>query len=680
MSVLEHIRKRPALVITILGFALLLFLFTGIDSVQNLFTDHETAAKVDGEKIKIQTLNARADQMRENLQRQGRDDVDYGRLQQEQLQSMVNEVLIDKEIERLGIEVTDAELENLFFGANALPYFTNVANNYGFETAAEMYNYAYSNNEYADQVRSAWEELENNAREEYRMQKFMSLFGAIAVNKLDAKAYYDDNATSQTVVLAHQDISTLPDDQFPVSDAEISDRYKETKELYAIPTEQALVDYIQVKVTPSQADYLAAQQEVEDAIVGLKSTPSTDAIADNFNFKNEIFTGRQSALTDTQIKNNFDKLTQDTVVALPFSADTYTILKLIDSYEAQDSVYLDIARIDANASTDSVIAKLNAGVDPATMANEVGVAENIGISLIAPENASYKDKILAAEPGQFFLLEAGQQGQPSSAVKVVRKLAPARIYEVAKISRAVEPSSATYNNLNEALRTYLADNKTIAQFKENAPAANYFIQEAIVNPSMLSFAGLPSSSAVARWAMENEKGAISEVFTDDTNTYLLALAIEDIYKDYLPASNSSVTLNIATNLRAEKKADKLVADYKDKANSVNGYAELMKVKPDTVNVIYGQEYVRGFFPGDPDLLANIAVAKEGELVGPFAAKNGVVVFQVTGNENHGREFDYKTDAASVRQREISGLQQHLQDILRANKKVSYKVQRFFGNN
>ena len=47
MSALEHIRKRPALVISILGLALVLFIITAVsDNIFSFFGDRDTAVKV----------------------------------------------------------------------------------------------------------------------------------------------------------------------------------------------------------------------------------------------------------------------------------------------------------------------------------------------------------------------------------------------------------------------------------------------------------------------------------------------------------------------------------------------------------------------------------------------------------------------------------------------------------
>jgi peptidyl-prolyl cis-trans isomerase D len=678
MSALEQIRKRPGLVISILGLALLLFLFTGIDRIGDLFIDRDSAVKVDGEKIKISALQDKAQQLEKQQNSE-----DSAKLEEQVAQQMINDILLQNECERLGIVVTDNELAELFFGSNPNPYFTNQAQQYGFESVVELYNFAYSGQAGSEQAKAIFNDMRDNARKELSNAKFNSLLGALTVNKLDAKAYYDDNATTANVTIAKKDYSTLADTDFQISDDELKARYNRDKQAYKIPTEQRLIDYILVDVTPSQADYAAAQAEVTQAIEGLRAQASTEAIAGNFNFEATTLVGRRDALNDPTIKNNLDDIVNDGVRIISFNNDTYTIAKLLDSYVTTDSIYCDMAVIAPDANADSVLNLLNNGTLPTSLTNEVlNSKDNVGFSLVDPLNAPYKDELLNATPGKYFIIAAdkAQEGQPLNAVRVARVPAQAQVYEVAKITRKVEPSSQTYNKLSEDLRTYIAKNTTSQAFLDNAAAAGFNAQQLLVSPSNLSVRGLNNSAPAARWAMEAKKGEISEVFSDPTKTYLLAMVVDQIFDGgYLTLNNPETRDAITTKLRAEKKGAKLVAQYKGQASNIEGYAAKMGVQPETVDVNFGQNYVRGFMPGDAEFLANVATAKKGTIVGPIATENSVVVLKVNSTENHGREFNFDSDKTAAMGNDLRPLQQNLFNILRENKKIKYSMQRFFGN-
>lgn len=116
MSTLEKIRQRPILIISILGLALLLFILTAVDRPGELFTDSHTVAKVDGEKIDYMEFQKRVEQQQEQLQQRGYTNVDAAQVQEYVLQQMVNETLMKKEYQRLGLTVTDSELSKAMPG------------------------------------------------------------------------------------------------------------------------------------------------------------------------------------------------------------------------------------------------------------------------------------------------------------------------------------------------------------------------------------------------------------------------------------------------------------------------------------------------------------------------------------------------------------------------------------
>ena len=131
MSALEQIRQRPILIISILGLALLLFILTAVDNPGELFSDNHTVAKVDGQKIDYMEFQRRVEQQSEQMRAQGYTDIDNARLQQQVLQSMINEVLLNEEYKALGLTVTDNELSNAMLGENPNPIVTQMVQQMG---------------------------------------------------------------------------------------------------------------------------------------------------------------------------------------------------------------------------------------------------------------------------------------------------------------------------------------------------------------------------------------------------------------------------------------------------------------------------------------------------------------------------------------------------------------------
>lgn len=685
MSTLEQIRQRPVLIISILGVALLLFILTAVDRPGELFTDSHTVAKVDGEKIDYLEFQKRVEQQQEQMQQRGYTNVDVAQVQEYVLQQMVNESLLKKEFERLGLTVTDTELSQAMLGATPSPYVQQMVQSMGIPSAQLLYEAAFNPTksgvtpEQAPQFQSAWAELEKNTEEMMLQQKFMALFaGTLTANKLDAKALYEDNATTSTIVYAKKDLSTLKDADFTPTDAEINDIYNQEKNRYRINEKQVVINYIAVDVVPSTDDLAAAQREVEDAIVGLRMNEGTDAVASNGKFYVNRVSTTEASLAPA-LKKAVPSMAKDSVAMISFIDNQYTIAKLLDVTTSIDSVLVDVAFINETADADSVIARLNTGASKIDMGDAIAQSQDsMWVSLLDPGIAQFKDQIATAETGSYFKPEGGQNGMT---MRVRSRKAPVAVYDVAEITYDVVPSNATIQKLNGDLRKYLDDNTTAAKFTSEATKAGYSALSAIVTPSTLSINGIQESRGAAKWALDAKKDQVSGVFNNDRDSRLLAVAVNDVYDGkFVPATNETVRNYLTNKVMNRKKAEKLIADYNGKGKSVAEYAAAMQVKADTTQVTFGQPYVRNFPMYESALQANVAVAKKGELVGPVALNQSVVVFTVTDVTAPSREFDYKNDAMVFNQREgVASFQRTLPAVLLGNKKVENKIQKFYSN-
>lgn len=685
MSTLEQIRQRPVLIISILGVALLLFILTAVDRPGELFTDSHTVAKVDGEKIDYLEFQKRVEQQQEQMQQRGYTSVDVAQVQEYVLQQMVNESLLKKEFERLGLTVTDTELSQAMLGATPSPYVQQMVQSMGIPSAQLLYEAAFNPTksgvtpEQAPQFQSTWAELEKNTEEMMLQQKFMALFaGTLTANKLDAKALYEDNATTSTIVYAKKDLSTLKDADFTPTDAEINDLYNQEKNRYRINEKQVVISYIAVDVVPSTDDLAAAQREVEDAIVGLRMNEGTDAVASNGKFYVNRVSTTEASLAPA-LKKAVPSMAKDSVAMISFIDNQYTIAKLLDVTTSIDSVLVDVAFINETADADSVIARLNTGASKIDMGDAIAQSQDsMWVSLLDPGIAQFKDQIATAETGSYFKPEGGQNGMT---MRVRSRKAPVAVYDVAEITYDVVPSNATIQKLNGDLRKYLDDNTTAAKFTSEATKAGYSALSAIVTPSTLSINGIQESRGAAKWALDAKKDQVSGVFNNDRDSRLLAVAVNDVYDGkFVPATNETVRNYLTNKVMNRKKAEKLIADYNGKGKSVAEYAAAMQVKADTTQVTFGQPYVRNFPMYESALQANVAVAKKGELVGPVALNQSVVVFTVTDVTAPSREFDYKNDAMVFNQREgVASFQRTLPAVLLGNKKVENKIQKFYSD-
>lgn len=691
MSALEHIRKRPALVISVLGLALVLFIITAVsDNIFSFFSDRDSAVVVDGEKLKYDKWKSSASLIADNMRQQGQEDFDFAVADEQALQAIINENLLDKQIEKLGINATDEEMAAYLFGPTSIA--TPEAQRYGFATAEDFYSYAYSNEPGSENARALWQDMENRIRRQLLTTKFQMQLGAITANKLDAKAYYDENK-NVTLSIAKVDYATLANDEFEVTEAEINERYNQNKANYKLETETRMVDYIYVTPTPSADDQVVASEEVLNAINELKKTDGTEAIAGNYAFATELHTASAATLP-ASLRNALEKIQADSVVMLSYISNTYNLAKLLGTKEASEKADVDFFFTNnAVIPMDSVFAAISAGeLNEST--DSVQKVSQKTLNLVANALISeYYDNFANATKGEATIVTDkefktnilnsvfGGQIDPTQidAIDVCYRVnsveEPQTIYEIAAITREVVPSNATISGLRQELADYAAKNANAKAFKENADSTSFSIMQGRVSGERFTVvnnfgAPVPQTVSAVRWAMEDAKvGDVSDVF--EVGESFIVLAVTDIYSDYIPVKDTTVSDYITNELRAEKKGAKLVADYAGKADSISTYATAMNTQPLTVRVNYAQNN-GGIMGADAKFLGAVGAAEEGKVVGPFATGTAAVVLQVTAVDNAGAEFDYDV-VAPMAQRMF---QFNVNQALRANKEIEYKALRF----
>ena len=694
MSALEHIRKRPALVISILGLALVLFIITAVsDNIFSFFGDRDTAVKVDGEKLKYDEWKRTSSRISDQMRQQGRENADLSYADELALQQIIDQELFDKQVEKLGINITDEEMQEYLFGPMSIAQAQ--AQSYGFPSAEDFYSYAYSNENGANQARALWEDMENNLRRQLIAAKFQMQLGALTANKLDAKAYYDDNK-NVTLNVARVDNYSLADDDFAVTDDEIKARYDKEKEAFKLDNEIRLVDYILVTPTASAEDAATASQEVINAIENLKATPGIEAIASNYAFETNVFTGSASTLP-AQLRNSVAMLDSAKVAMLSFNGSDYNIAKLLSKKDGVEKADVDFYLTEnATLSADSLLVAVNAGT-VAELGDTVQTINQKELKLI--DNAlmaDYADNFINATPGEAVVVNDdafkrnilatlfGNQIDPSrmdmSAIGVCYKVNSVEdaqpIYEIASITRSVVPSQETISQLRQELADYSAKNANAEALKNNIGSTKFHVEQGRVNGDRFAVIGqngqrIPQTVSLVRWALEDaNKGEVSDVI--DAGDSFIVIAVSDIYDGkYVPVTDPTVKDLLTQRIRAEKKSAKLVADYAGKGKNVDDYAEAMNTRPVTVRANYAQND-GGIFRGDSKFLAAVGTAEQGKLVGPVATGTGAVVFEVVGADNVGGDFDFEQLAPVVSQM----FRFDVSNALRANKDIKYKAIRF----
>jgi peptidyl-prolyl cis-trans isomerase D len=684
MATLEKIRSKSVLLLIIVGAALLAFIIGDFfTSGRTLFGTGTTIATAGDQKVDIQEFQRRVQQE----QQAGRKSTDAAVLQQRVLNDMIAEKLFDEEIKNLGIVVTDAELTEMMVGKNSATV-DRMVQQFGFPDAATLHDMAYNPTKYnmpqdqAVQLQQYWVELESNVEKMLLQQKFQNLFGGVlAANDLDARAIYDDMASTASVLYAKKDLSSLPDADFKVEESDINAIYNEEKGQYKIEEPTRLVNYISVNIVPSQTDLLAGQQTVENALVALNNSTEAQGLPELSAFVVEPQKLSQADVDrQARLKAVLDTLSTGRAALVSRNGNDYTLAKLMGKTQASDKVTLDFMAVQGTrAQIDSLVAVLNSGVSFDSVAASPLVAQSqkaSEISLLDPNSAMVTELIEGRATGTYFAPDTLAQG--GRIVRVAERAVPTTVYDLAMATYTVEPSNATVNDLESGLQTYVNSHKTAKEFADSAQAAGFTTFPAYVTASSPMIGNLNESHSAVAWAMDAKKGQVSPVFGDIQTGRFIAVALDDIYEDYRPARDPQVNAALSAKALNNKKAAKLLADYQGKAKDVAGYAAVMGAQVDTTTVNLSQYMIPGIGMNEAAVQGRVAAAKAGQLVGPMQANNSVVVLQVLNIDNEGRPYSYDESAIRFGQQRGAGrMANMLPAILLGNNKIKNNINKFY---
>lgn len=697
MATLEKIRSKAALLVVVIGLALLAFIIGDfLNSGQSFFMMNQNkVATVNGTSIGVEKyqerVNARTEQM-QNMYQQNGMAVPEGlsaSIQMEVYEQMINEQLFQEELEALGMDVSNVELQDLLTGDNMhieiVRSFTNPET--GMFDRASMDNYLNvifnpEENGYTDAVqleqialqREAWLEMESYIREERMNEKFINLLNAaLAPNKIDAEMAYAAQTRSVDIAYVVQPYSTIADSMVNVSKSDIQAQYNKEKARYEMP-ETRTIRYIAVDVKPSAEDYAKVQANMNMLHEQFATTNDIAAIVDNNSDKtySDSYVAVESLPTDVKAFVENAKIGDAT--APSFANDTYAMHRLVDTKMAPDSITVDLVTFAmGDARIDSVYNVLVAGGSFDALGEEVNVMKDFVITedMYQSLGRDFVADVFNAGNSYF---KTSSLGGVDHIVKVTKRTEPIKKAKVATISISVVPSVDTETNLYNSLSSYVATNNNMQQFIDSANVAGYTLMPVDCQATQATLPGMQNGRTVIHWAFNAKKGEISEIFEID-DRYVVAVLEKVVKEGYRPMADMESMLT--NTVRREKKAD-LIAEQLAAVSpaTLEAYSAAMKATVDTA------KFVSVAAPGiaglgyEPVVAGAASALKQGELSTLVAGNRGVYVLQVLNENTPARPYSEAGEMSRLQQQYTSAASQYI-NVLKDKANIENTLSRFF---
>ncbi len=584
----------PAFIISVGALFVLFMVMSDSNVLQALGGRANYIGKVDGEEISYQDFNNVLEKQREQMTKQNGQDLTEDQtlqLRNQVWDALVTQILLKKEINKYGINVSDQEIKDIILGDNPPDF---LKQNF-IDSTGKFNRQLYESALFDPRNKDVLIQAEEGVRQTRLNEKLQSLvFASVTVSEDELKRNFIDQNTKISADYVLAPLFLFPDSTISVTDEDMKNYYNDNLDKYSVEA-QRKVKYVMFPFKASSEDSTFSKRNLE--IVAEKfgqDTSSFRTVAEDY--------GSSKVTVDTMMMSQFPKDITGKIENAPkgkligpvAGPEGYTLYHLIGTIQS-DKPEVRASHILINQYGNSksnkeeamkLYDRLKNGADFSKLAEEYsrdpGSASKGGDlgwfakGMMVPE---FENVALNAKVG--VVQEPVETQFGFHIIKVTDK--SDKKYIVEKIANPLDVSATT----KDLLQSSAQDFSFIAKkngFESEAKLMNYSVQESgAFTEDAASVPGLGQNKNIVDFAFNNDLNAISEPFRLSQG-YAVAMVSEVTNEGVKPFDE--VKTMIKPQVIREKqyaKARQLTEEIKSKVNG-----DLSKATTINPKVTYNQ--------------------------------------------------------------------------------------------
>ena len=697
MAALGKIRKRGVALVIIIGLGLFAFIaeeaFRSCEATKN--QQRQQIGEVLGNKINVQEFQSLVDEYQEVLKMSQNVD----NLSEEQLNSLkdevwssyVNEQIVASEAGKIGLTVTDEEMQNIMKeGTNPMLLRSPFVNQQTGRFDATMltkfladYKKNSSNPQLAEsyqKIYQYWQFIEKQLRTQTLAQKFQALIAnSLISNPVSAKMAFEGQTQESDVELASIAYSTVNDNDVQVTESDLKAKYDSQKEMFKQTVETRDIKYVAYQVLASAADRQALMATMKEASEKLQSGASPAEVVrkaqSQFPYTG-IAATRKAYPSDIAAKLDSMSVGQTSSVFETKSDNTLNVVKLLSKVQMPDSIeYRQIqvggATLDEVRKTaDSIYTALKAGANFEELAQKYGqTGDKQWLTSAMYENSNAMDEESKNYLNSINTLAVNdvknlEFSQGNIVLQVTARKAMVDKYDVAVVKHTIDFSKATYSDAYNKFSQYVSENKTIEDLEKNAEKFGFKVQERkdMFN-SEHNVVGLRATREAMKWIFDAKVGEVSPLYECGSNDNLLVVALTKVnpigYR-----SLSDVQELVKPEVIRDKKFEQIKAKLAGVADIAAAKAKGARIDSVKQITFSAPAFVQATGSSEPALAGAVAALKQGDFSKALVKGNGgAFLFRVIKKaQREGATFDEKAMERQLSQRAQQAAGRFMQEL------------------